>query len=59
MSHPAAGVIEMPDWEWAEWDRHRLVFAEGGCLREARLGAETVHVGRALCDFNEKELSQG
>lgn len=56
LAHPASGVIAMPCWDWAEWDRHRLVFAEGGCLREARLGAETVHVGRTLCDFSGVEI---
>ena len=41
-----------PDWEWAEWDRHRLVWAEGGCLRAARLGIHKLGSVRTLYDFN-------
>jgi hypothetical protein len=29
--------IELPDWEWAEWDRNTLVFAEHGKLYRAPL----------------------
>ena len=43
LRHPSAGVIARPDGEWAE------------CLREARLGTETIHVGRSPCDFNGQE----
>jgi len=41
-----------PAWEWADWDRHRLVWAEGGCLRAARLGIHKLGSVRTLYDFN-------
>lgn len=27
------------DWEWADWDRQRLVWTEAGCLRATTLGS--------------------
>lgn len=34
-------TLSFPTWEWAEWDRERLVWVEGGRLCAARLGANT------------------
>ena len=45
--------LVFPSWEWAEWDRNRLVWAEHGCLRAAKLGAHKLGTVRTLCDFNE------
>jgi len=39
-------------WEWADWDRHRLVFAEAGCIRAAHLGSHKLATIHTLYDFN-------
>jgi len=52
LEQPGECKLKFPTWEWAEWDRNRLVWAEGGCLKTASLGTHkfgTVHV---LNDFN-------
>jgi hypothetical protein len=45
-----------PAWEWAEWDRNRLVWAEAGCLRAAKVGVHTLGTVRTLYDFNEQVI---
>lgn len=40
-----------PNWEWADWDRHRLVWTESGCLRAASLEPEGLGPSRVLMDF--------
>lgn len=40
------------NWEWADWDRHRLVWAESGCLRTASLESEGLGPARTLMDFS-------
>lgn len=50
---PRRGVLRVfPEWEWAEWDRKTLVWAAGGCLWRAALGAEGPQEARLLHDFN-------
>ena len=44
--------LPFPVWEWAEWDRGRLVWADSGCLHAATLGSHTLGDVRTLCDFN-------
>lgn len=34
---PSGTILQYPDWEWAEWDRTRLVWAEKGCLYAGHL----------------------
>lgn len=46
------GKLVFPAWEWAEWDRRRLVWADSGCLWEAGVGAHKLRSARALHDFN-------
>jgi hypothetical protein len=46
-------TLEFPTWDWAEWDRKRLVWAEQGCIRAASLGPKGLSAARTLCDFNE------
>ncbi|HEY3128435.1 MAG TPA: hypothetical protein VGL91_03180 [Acidobacteriota bacterium] len=46
------GKLSFPVWEWAEWDRQRIVWADGGCLRAARLGTNKLGAVRTLYDFN-------
>lgn len=45
-------VIELPGCEWADWDRDRLVWAESGCLRAAKVRAGKLVAVRTLYDFN-------
>lgn len=45
--------IPYPNWQWADWDRNRLVWAEAGCLLAAKLGAEKMGTIRTLHDFND------
>ncbi len=52
LEHPQEGKQSCPNWEWAEWDRHRLVWAENGCLRAARLGTPKIGIVHNLYDFN-------
>lgn len=42
-----------PEWEWAEWDRKRLVWAEAGRLRAASLKSHELGTVRTLHDFND------
>ncbi|MGJ5819525.1 hypothetical protein [Paludibaculum fermentans] len=41
-----------PNWEWAGWDRNRLVWAESGCLRAASLEPEGLSITSTLIDFS-------
>lgn len=55
LDNPAKGVtIDQPDWEWAERDRGRLVYAEGGCLYAVAIpggGAQALDEPVLLGDF--------
>lgn len=44
--------LPCPNWEWADWDRHRIVWAESGCLRAASLEPEGLGPARTLMDFS-------
>jgi hypothetical protein len=44
-------VLEHPDWEWADYDGGRLVWAEKGCLYAGSIGDEGVTDQRMLFDF--------
>ena len=53
LEQPEDGTrLSFPAWQWAEWDRHRLVWTEGGYLRAASLGAHRLRNPKTLCDFN-------
>ncbi len=48
-------TIAAPDWEWAELDRRRVVYAEGGCLYAVSVperDAQTLAEPALLRDFN-------
>lgn len=50
---PRAGQsIACPRWEWAELDRRRLVWADGGKLFAARLGKDGLFDEAELHDFS-------
>jgi hypothetical protein len=54
IEQPEDGLtLQVPTWEWADWDRDRLVWVEGGCLRAAKLGVRKLGTVRTLYDFNE------
>ena len=53
LEHPREGKLSLPSWECAEWDRHRLVWADKGCLRAARVGRHGLDSVRTLYDFND------
>jgi hypothetical protein len=44
--------LDFPQWEWADWDRKRLVWVEEGCLRTAAVGTRGLGTIRTLRDFN-------
>lgn len=52
LEQPGECKLEFPAWEWAEWDRQRLLWANGGCLRAARIGTHKLGSVRTLYDFN-------
>jgi hypothetical protein len=45
-------VLAFPEWEWADFDRNRVVWAADGQLRTARLGTGKLTGERLLHDFN-------
>ncbi len=53
LAQPSSNArMAFPHWEWAEWDRERLVWASAGKLYGARVGAGGLHEERLLHDFN-------
>ncbi len=46
-------AIRHPDWEWAERDRDRLVWAEKGCLYTGTLNNDGLAEIQLLRDFND------
>ena len=51
--HPSRGSITCPDWEWADLDGDRLVWATGGRLETGRLTPQGLTDRRMLHDFND------
>lgn len=51
------GTIACPDWEWAEVDGQRVVWAAGGKLFAGRLGEEGLTEEVELHDFNDMEFA--
>lgn len=50
--HPKKGLkIPCPDWEWADLDRHRLVFVKGGILYATTMEDEGLGPIKELHDF--------
>jgi hypothetical protein len=45
-------TLALPEWEWADLDGKRLVWAEGGRLHVARFGRAGLREQRLLHDFN-------
>jgi hypothetical protein len=55
------GTLTFPEWEWEERDaeRRRLVCAEDGCLRAAKLGTHKLGTVRTLHDFDSQSSPNG
>jgi hypothetical protein len=57
LKHTLTGTsLLFPEWEWADMDRNRLVWAVDGCLRTADLGEGKLHSERLLYDFNDMKF---
>jgi len=52
LEQPGECRLSFPNWEWADWDRHRLAWTESGCLKAAHLGSHKLGPIHTLCDFN-------
>src|SRR5262249_51147975 len=53
LQRPQRGILlGYPKWEWADWDRRSLVWAESGCLYRAPLSADRLGAPKMLHDFN-------
>jgi hypothetical protein len=50
--------LQFAEWEWAEWDRKRLVWVESGCIRTAPLGSHKLGAVRTLYDFNDMKFEK-
>jgi hypothetical protein len=54
LEHHTTGItLNYPQWEWADWDRHRLVWATNGCLYTADFGKHELKEERLLYNFND------
>ncbi len=55
---PSGTTLLYPEWEWAEWDDNRLVWATDGQLWKAKLGNGKLADERLLCDFNDMKFER-
>ena len=53
---PSGTLLAFPEWEWADLDRRRLVWAAEGKLWTGRLGDGKISRQRLLHDFNGMEF---
>ena len=51
-------VLPREDWEWADVDGRRLVWAADGCLHAGRVGAKGMHGEKMLHDFNAMQFER-
>ncbi|GLQ88261.1 hypothetical protein GCM10007898_18300 [Dyella flagellata] len=51
-------VISKMDWEWAELDGARLIWAAKGCLHSGRLDAKGLRNEKVLHDFSPMQLEK-
>lgn len=56
--HPSGERIDGGDWEWADIDRHRLVWAQDGKLFAGRVGKQSMDEIVELNDFNAMEYER-
>lgn len=53
---PTQTVTQYPDWEWAELDRSRLVWATNGQIWSGMLHKNALYNEKMLYDFNDMEF---
>jgi hypothetical protein len=54
LRHAVSGaVVELPEWEWADLDGQRLVFARRGCLMSGRLAVDGTIQEKLIADLND------
>ena len=51
-------LIDCPNWEWADLDVERLVWAEGGKLFAANISKDGLQDVKELCDFNDMKFEE-
>lgn len=51
-------LIDCPNWEWADLDVNRLVWAEAGKLFAGQVGKNGLEVVKELYDFNDMEYEE-
>ncbi len=55
--HRDRGIAhDFPGWEWADWDRNRLVWIERGVLFKSPITTKGIGFARQLHDFNPMEF---
>jgi hypothetical protein len=53
MNRSSGVLLKCPDWEWADWDRRTLVWAEHGQLFRGQLARKKqIESPKLLYDFN-------
>jgi hypothetical protein len=57
LEQPGECKLEFPNWECADWDRHRLVWAEAGRLCAATLGTHKLGSVHTLFDFDRADAA--
>lgn len=59
LRHPERQVtIDLPAWDWADWDRDRLLWAADGQLWSGRLGADGLAGEYLLHDFRDMKFEE-
>lgn len=59
LAHPVSGrVISCPQWDWADVDRERLVWTEGGSIFAGRMSSDGLVVSRLLYDLNTLSFTE-
>ena len=51
-------VVSKTDWEWAELDGARLIWAANGCLHSGQLDLKGLHSERLLHDFSSMQYEE-
>lgn len=59
LEHTSAGLLlDRPDWEWADIDREWIVWASGGAIYRAAMGAGGPEQARRLTDLNAMQFER-
>lgn len=56
LERPGEAKFQFPSWEWADWDRSRLVWTDAGKLLTAKLKTRELGAVKTLCDFSEPKV---